>query len=67
MNSYNKIKDINKKAELSRVQAQDDSGIILINQAGFYQKNVYKHLELQKTKRDLLYLWKILSFQILYC
>lgn len=46
---FNKIKDINKEAKLSEVQAQDQSGIILLGHADFCQKNSYKHLKFQET------------------
>lgn len=49
----NKIKDINKEAKLSKVQAQDESGIILLSQAEFCQKNAYKHLKSQKDIKEL--------------
>lgn len=49
----NKIKDVSKEAKLSKVQAQDESGVILLSQAEFYQKNAYKHLKSQKDMKAL--------------
>lgn len=54
----NKIKDVNKATKLSKVQAQDESGMILFNQAEFYQKNAYKHWKWQKNMQELNYIYE---------
>lgn len=47
----NKIKDVHKETKLSEVQTQDESGMILLSQAEFCQKNAYKHENSKRTWR----------------
>ena len=49
----NKIKDVNKEAKLSKVQAQNKSRIILYSKAEFCYKNAYTHLKFQKDMKEL--------------